>query len=189
MNNFFHRLSHLRVRTVVVVILLVTLLIAAGLFYLWLWAGKKMENIVTKQFNEQQLMLARKIADNVEVYIDLLEYQMVSCKQAYQVEALAPKNFRAFLTLQMNYLKDFGVLEIRQYDAKGMLEFVYRPGGPFVPLKQTTLTEKYLIWAKEEKNRNALLLTEIFKFSDRFEPEGGRGMGILTPLYSPSDRG
>ena len=186
MNNFFHRLSHLRARTVVVVILLATLLIAAGLFYLWLWAGKKMENIVTEQFNEQQLMLARKIADNVEVYLDLLEYQMVSCKQAYQVEALAPGNFRAFLTLQMNYLKDFGVLEIRQYNAQGILDFVYRPGGPFVPLQPVTLAEKYLTWAQAEKNRDALLLTEIFKFSDQFEPHG-RGMGILTPLYSPGD--
>ena len=77
MNNLFYRLSQLRVRTVVATILLVTLLIAVGLFYLWLWAGNKMEKIVTEQFNEQQLMLARKIADNVEVYIDFLEYQLV----------------------------------------------------------------------------------------------------------------
>ena len=127
MNNFFHRLSHLRVRTVVVVILLATLLIAAGLCSLWLWAGKKMESIVTEQFNEQQLMLARKIADNVEVYIDFLEYQIVSYKQAFQVEAMAPTNFRAFLTLQMNYLKEFGILEIRQYDARGFFRLYLSP--------------------------------------------------------------
>ena len=144
MNNFFHWLSHLRVRTVVAVILLATLLIAAGLCYLWLWAGKKMESIVTDQFNEQQLMLARKIADNVEVYIDFLEYQMVSYKQSFRVEAMEPKNFRAFLTLQMNYLKDFGILEIRQYDARGNLEVIYRPEGPVVPVKSAPLAEKYL---------------------------------------------
>ena len=186
MNNFFHRLSHLQVRTVVAVIILTTLLIASGLVYLWFWASNKMENIVTEQFNEQQLMLARKIADNVEVYIDLLESQMVSYKQAYQVEALERRNFKAFFTLQMNYLKNFGVFEIRKYNAKGILDFVYRPGGPFVPLEPATIKEKYLAWAREEKNREALLLTEIFNFSDRFEP-GGRGMGILTPLYSPGD--
>ncbi len=79
-------------------ILIVTLLIAVGLFYLWLGAGKKIEGIITEQFNEQQLMLARKIADNVEVYIDFLEYQLVSYTQAYQVEAITPANFQAFLS-------------------------------------------------------------------------------------------
>ena len=39
-----------------------------------------------------------------------------------------------------------------------------------MPLKQATLAEKYLAWAREEKNRDALLLTEIFQFSDKFEP-------------------
>ena len=187
MNNFFHRLSHLRVRTVVVVILLATLLIAAGLCALWLWAGKKMEGIVTEQFNEQQLMLARKIADNVEVYIDFLEYQMVSYKQAFQVEAMAPMNFRTFLTLQMNYLKEFGILEIRQYDAGGALDYIYRPGGAVVPLKPAPLPEKYLAWAREEKNRQALLLTEIFQLTDKFEPNR-RVMAIITPLYASPDK-
>jgi two-component system sensor histidine kinase HydH len=186
MNNFFHWLSHLRVRTVVAVILLATLLIAAGLCYLWLWAGKKMESIVTDQFNEQQLMLARKIADNVEVYVDFLEYQMISYKQSYQVEAREPANFRAFLTLQINYLKDFGILEIRQYDARGNLEVIYRPGGPVVPLKSAPLPEKYLTWAMAGNNRFKLLLTEIFLLKEKFEPDR-RVMGILAPLYASRD--
>ncbi len=187
MNNFFHRLSHLRVRTAVVVILLATLLIAAVLCALWLWAGKKMEGIVTEQFNEQQLMLARKIADNVEVYIDFLEYQMVSYKQAFQVEAMSPMHFRTFLTLQMNYLKEFGILEIRQYDAEGALVNIYRPGGTVVPLEPAPLPEKYLAWALEERNREALLLTEIFHFTDKLEPNR-RVMAIITPLYASPDK-
>ena len=183
MNNFFHWLSHLRVRTVVAVILLATLLIAAGLCYLWLWAGKKMESIVTDQFNEQQLMLARKIADNVEVYIDFLEYQMISYKQSFQVDAREPKNFRAFLMLQINYLKDFGILEIRQYDARGNLEAIYRPGGPVVPLTSAPLADKYLAWAMAAQNRSCILLTEIFPLAENFE-QNRRVMGILAPLYS-----
>jgi two-component system, NtrC family, sensor histidine kinase HydH len=188
MNNFFHRLSHLRVRTVVAVILLATLLIAAALCFLWLWAGKKMENIVTDQFNEQQLMLARKIADNVEVYVDFLEYQVISYKQAYQVETMEPKNFRAFLTLQINYLKNYGILEIRQYDARGNLQVIYHPGGPFVPLQSPPLAEKYLNWAKAEKNRFSILLTEIFSLHEKSEPER-RVMGIVAPLYSAPAHG
>jgi two-component system, NtrC family, sensor histidine kinase HydH len=187
MNNFFHRLSQLRIRTLVATILVVTLLIAASLFYLWIWAGKKMETIVTEQFNEQQLMLARKIADNVEVYIDFLEVQMVSYRQAYQVEAAGPGHFRAFLTLQINYLKSFGILAIRQYDAKGTLEYLYRPGGTLVPLKPEPLAERYLAWAKDGKNQEALLLTEIFQLPNQPGPNG-RAMAVISPLYSSTGK-
>ena len=186
MNNLFYRLSQLRVRTVVATILLVTLLIAVGLFYLWLWAGNKMEKIVTEQFNEQQLMLARKIADNVEVYIDFLEYELSSYMQAYQVEAVTPKHFREFLTLQINYLKDFGILEIREYDAHGTLVYVYSPGKTFVPLKPASLAEKYLTWAQEGKNRDAILLSEIFLLPDELGTKR-RVMAVLAPLYRRAD--
>jgi two-component system, NtrC family, sensor histidine kinase HydH len=187
MNNLFHRLSQLRVRTVVTTILIVTLLMAAGLFYLWLWAGKKMEVIITDQFNQQQLMLARKIADNVEVYIDFLEYQLVSYTQAYQVEAITPEHFRAFLALQINYLKNFGILEIREYDAKGTLDYVYSPGKTAVPLKPAPLAETYLTWAKESKNQEALLLTEVFTLPDESGQER-RVMAVLAPLYRSADK-
>jgi signal transduction histidine kinase len=186
MNNFFHRLSQLQIRTVVASILIATVLIAAGLFYLWLWAGKKIETIVTEQFNEQQLMLARKIADNVEVYIDFLEYQLVSYTQAYQVEASSPAHFRNFLTLQIDYLKRFGVLEIREYDGRGYLEYVYRPGKTFVPTKPESLAGKYLDWAKEGKNQHAILLTEIFNLPDEKGVER-RVMAVLAPLYRVGD--
>ena len=186
MNNLFYRLSQLRVRTVVATILLVTLLIAVGLFSLWLWAGNKMEKIVTEQFNEQQLMLARKIADNVEVYIDFLEYELSSYMQAYQVEAVTPKHFREFLTLQVNYLKDFGILEIREYDAHGTLVYVYSPGKTFVPLKPASLAEKYLTWAQEGKNREAILLSEIFSLPDELGTKR-RVMAVLAPLYRRAD--
>jgi two-component system sensor histidine kinase HydH len=183
MNNFFHRLSQFQIRTVVASILIATVLIAAGLFYLWLGAGKKIETIITEQFNEQQLMLARKIADNVEVYIDFLEYQLVSYSQAYQVEALTPGHFRDFLTLQMNYLKRFGILEIRKYDGRGSLEYVFGPGKTFTPVKPASLAEKYLHWAKEDKNQQAILLTEIFNLPDEYGVER-RVMAVLASLYS-----
>jgi two-component system sensor histidine kinase HydH len=186
MNNLLHRLSQLRIRTVVTTILIVTLLSAVGLFYLWLWAGRKMEKIIAEQFNQQQLMLARKIADNVEVYIDFLEYQLVSYVQNYQVEAATPAHFRAFLGLQINYLKNFGILEIREYDAKGKLDYIYSPGKTFVPLKSEPLAEKYLSWAKESKDHHDILLTEVFLRPD--EPrQGRRVMAVLASLYRSND--
>jgi hypothetical protein len=182
MNNFFQRLSQLRVRTLVATILILTLLIAAGLFYLWIWAGKKMETIVTEQFNEQQLMLARKIADNVEVYLDFLEFQMVSYRHAYQVEAMTPPHFQEFLTLQTSYLKNFGILAIRQYDATGALVRIYGPEGMMTPRQSEPLAARYLSWAKETNHRDAVLLTEMFQWQDQTGAER-RVMATLTPLF------
>jgi len=182
MNNLFLRLSQLRVRTVVATILITTLLISLGLFYLWLWAGKKMENIITEQFNQQQLMLARKIADNVEVYIDFLEYQLVSYAQAYQVEALTRKHFESFITLQVENLKNFGLLEIREYDAAGNLRQSYRVRSASDSEEAAPLNEDYLAWARDGSHRNKLLLTKVVPAAE--SPwEGRRLMSLLTPLY------
>jgi signal transduction histidine kinase len=98
------------------------------------------------------------------------------------VEALTPGHFRDFLTSQLHYLKEFGVLEIREYDARGTLEDMYRPGKTFVPIRPETLAEKYLAWAKERKNQQAVLLTEIFTL--REEPGSERRvMAVMAPLH------
>lgn len=182
MGPLFYRLSQLRVRTVIASILIATVLIALGLFSVWVWAGKKMERIITDQFNEQQLMLARKIADNVEVYVDFLEYQLVSYAQAYQVEGISLSLFRDFLTLQIDYLKDFGMLGIRVYDTEGQLADTLSPRDFFDPARSESLPAKYLAWTKNPKNKNHLFLTEIFTWPG--PPwRGQRVMAILTPLY------
>lgn len=182
MNNFFHRLSQLKTKTVVVTILLVTFFLSVGLFSLWLWSGKKIESVITEQFNEQQLMLARKIAENVETYIDFLELLAVTYTQEYLVEALHTEHLDIFLKLQLQYIQAYGILAIKHYDAHGRVIAIYTTGQGKKSPSATPLAVDYLEWARAEANKSAVLLQQIFSLDF---PDGSsrRVMAVLAPLY------
>lgn len=56
---------------VIPTILAGTLISTILFFFFWQKFNQKVEVILRDQFNQQQLMLARKIADNVETYFDI----------------------------------------------------------------------------------------------------------------------
>ena len=58
---------------IILVILAGAVLLSVLFFSFWQKLNQKVEIILKDQFNQQQLMLARKIADNVESYFDFLE--------------------------------------------------------------------------------------------------------------------
>ena len=60
-------------------------LIFSALFYsFWQKLNRKVETTLKDQFNQQQLMLARKIADNVESYFDFLENALMGYAGLFQ---------------------------------------------------------------------------------------------------------
>jgi len=182
MNNFFHRLSQLKTKTVVATILMVTIGLSVGLFSLWLWSGKKIESVITEQFNEQQLMLARKIAENVETYIDFLELLAVTYTQEYLVEALHADHLDTFLKLQLQYIQAYGILAIKHYDAQGRVIAIYATGQGAKAPAATPLAADYLAWARAEANRSTVLLQQIFPL-DFSDGASRRVMAVLAPLY------
>lgn len=182
MNNFFHRLSRLQIKTVVATILLVTLLLSVGLFSLWLWSGQKIESVITQQFNEQQLMLARKIAENVETYVDFLEMLAVTYSQEFLVEAVFPTHIDVFLKLQLQYVQAYGFLAIKHYDAHGQVVAVHNADTISTPFPGVPLAAKYLEWAREDANKRAVLLQQIFSL-DLPDGSSRRVMGVLVPIY------
>lgn len=165
-------------------ILVVTFLLSAILFSLWLRSGKKIEEVITQQFNEQQLMLARKIADNIEAYIDFMELLATTYTQEYYVEAGSPGHLETFLNLQLQYLQSFGVLAIIHYQAAGQVAAVYTSGDTARLPVATPLAPTYLQWAQEAQNRQVVFLQQVFPLAFA-DGTNRRVLGILTPLYRP----
>ena len=58
---------------IIAVILAGAILLSVLFYAFWQRLNHQVEVILQQQFNQQQLMLARKIADNVESYFDFLE--------------------------------------------------------------------------------------------------------------------
>ena len=64
---------------------------------------KKAEAILKEQFNQQQLMLAKKIADNVEAYFDYLESELLAYPWRFR---LIPPDSPEFAAYMQNRFQD-----------------------------------------------------------------------------------
>jgi len=63
---------------VITVIIAGTIILSLLFFAFWRRLETKVEAILKDQFNQQQLMLAKKIADNAGAYFDFLESELLA---------------------------------------------------------------------------------------------------------------
>ncbi|MDD3579958.1 MAG: ATP-binding protein [Desulfobacca sp.] len=178
------RLSQIRIRTLILSIIITALVISSSFFFLGQRIRQRVENLVTEQFNQQQLTLARKIADSIEFYFDYLETELLSYAHFYETELRSLGVLRAYLQQHFTHLQTFGIIEVRKYDANGQLEYFYGQDSHYQPVQTRTLDPKYQNWAQDPQYQGKLYLTTSFPWPD--SPRAGRKvMGMLTPLYFP----
>jgi two-component system, NtrC family, sensor histidine kinase HydH len=153
------------------------------LFYtFWQRLNKQVEVILRDQFNQQQLMLARKIADNVESYFDFLENALLGYAGLFQTISPDDRTIDASLDERFTRHRRFGLLAITRYNAEGtgVQSFSVAPKPP--PPASLSLPADPLKWAQTPDHRNRLLLSKTFNYPG--PPWGGRRvMRFITPLY------
>ncbi len=155
-------------------------------FNYWQQLNRKVELIMRDQFNQQQLMLARKIADNVEAYIDLLENALLGYGGLFQTTAPDALGLETALVERFERHKRFGILELRRYNAAGLQEEVLTTVPVAAPTVGLVLQPPYQEWVKNPANRGKLFLG---KTSHSMEPpwQGRLVMRFITPLYRPGN--
>ncbi len=167
----------------------IILLIVAGavilslLFYtFWQRLNQKVETILQDQFNQQQLMLARKIADNVESYFDYLENELLSYPNVFRNIKPGSAEFKAFMADRYKVLQHMGIMEVRWFDDAGKLVEAWgsRVQGP--RSAKAVLSETMLKWAQDPKNQGHLLLGETHRWDDA-PSIGHLVMPFLTQIF------
>lgn len=176
--------------------LIVTLVIAGAVilslvFYTFFHKlNLKVENILRDQFNQQQLMLARKIADNVEAYFDYLENMMLNLSRELS-EHVTPSSpdFDRFMQERFLELKRMGILELRWYNHVGALVQTWDRELHSANRLPVNLGPRHLQWVKDPQKRGRLFLGAVCRAMEG--PWTGRlVMPLLSPVYNyaPNDR-
>ncbi len=173
----------------------ILLFIAAGaillslLFYAsWQRLNQKVEDILKAQFNQQQLELARKIADNVEAYFDYLENELLAYPWRFRLVALNSPDFNAYMQARFRDMHRLGILEITLYDGAGRPRRFWRSDNIVAPPEsQEKLSPTILAWAQAPGNQGRLYLGEVHRATE--PPWQGR---LVMPFYtglftSPAD--
>ncbi len=173
---------------------LTILLILAGaavisllFFSFWQKLNRKVEVILKDQFNQQQLMLARKIGDNIESYFDFLENALMGYAGLFQNTPPRERELDDILAERFSRHKRFGLLAIVRYSAAGMGVQTFSTAAKPPPPASLTLPAAYLEWARNPAHRGRLFLSKTFDYPA--PPwQGRRVMRFLTPLYWGPDR-
>lgn len=171
-----------RLSLTIVVILTGAVLLSVLFYTFWQRLNRQVEVILRNQFNQQQLMLARKIADNVESYFDFLENALMGYAGLFQTTPPEDRNIDASLEERFARHKRFGLLAITRYNTEGLgvQSFSNTRGRP--PVSSLALPVNYLKWAQDPEHRGRLLLGKTFDYPD--SPwKGRRVMRFITPLY------
>ncbi|MGQ9688383.1 MAG: sensor histidine kinase [Desulfobaccales bacterium] len=173
----------LSIPKILLFILAGTVLLALLFFPFWQRLNQKVEDILKEQFNQQQLELARKIADNVEAYFDYLESEVLSFPWRLRLIPRDTPLLEAYMQARLQDLHRLGILEIRLYDRQGRTERFWRPPqGTASRQPGDNLAPSRLAWVKNPKNQGHLLLGEVNQATD--PPwEGRLVMPLLTALY------
>jgi signal transduction histidine kinase len=167
--------------TIVIIITGATLL--SILFYtFWQRLNRQVEVILQEQFNQQQLMLARKIADNVESYFDFLENALLGYAGLFQTTPPDERTIDASLEERFARHKRFGLLEITHYNSEGVGVQSFSISPKPSPAGSLALPADYLKWAQAVEHRGRLFLSKTFDYPG--PPwKGRRVMRFITPLY------
>jgi len=144
----------------VIVGIVMTLLLGAVLILGWL-SSRKVKEIVTEDFNQQQLVIARHVARQVENSIDSLkrELQLLSLSPSIQYFEAAWLSNR--MEISFSSIKHQGTLEIRFTD--NSMQRVFHVTSDHKCAAESPLPEdlEHLAWARQEKNRGQMVLSNV----------------------------
>lgn len=176
MANFqalFHNLRHILVSLVekyhpfnlkyfkVLVFVIMTLLLGT-VFVLGWRSSRQVKETVTEDFNQQQLVLARHVAYQIENSIDSLkrEIQLLSFSPAIQYSELPALKNRMEITFSS--IMHQGTLEIRYLEQNRQRMYHVCDIHPCISEKPLPEDIQYLEWAMTEDQKGHILMTSVF---------------------------
>ncbi len=168
--------------TVIPITMAGTILLSLLFFTYWQKLNQKVEHILREQFNQQQLMLAKKIADNVEAYIDFLENALLGYAGLFKTTPPNAPGLDIALAERFDRHKHVGVLEVRRYNAAGILVQVLGSNATPTKTGAPVLPAHYQEWVKDLSHRWQLLLSKTYRTTDP-SLKGRRVMRFITPLF------
>lgn len=171
-----------RLSLTIVIIVAGAALLSILFYTFWQQLNRKVEVTLQEQFNQQQLFLARKIADNVESYFDFLENALMGYAGQFQSSSPTTQDLDSALEERFIRHQRFGILSMYRYNAEGEGVQVFSTAIDLHKPGSFTLPSLLLDWAKNPTNRGRLYLSETFVYPEA-PWKGQRVMRIITPLY------
>ncbi|MFH1014674.1 MAG: cache domain-containing protein, partial [Nitrospirota bacterium] len=144
----------------ILIVIIMTLLLGTVLILGWM-SSRKVREIVTEDFNQQQLVLARHAASQIENSLNVLKREMVLLSLSPTIQYIESPFMDSRVEIAFSSIRHEGAMEIKFIDGKNLKTH-------HVTEDQSCHTEhsnpedlRYVEWAKKEDNKGVIRLTSV----------------------------
>ena len=142
-----------------IVIFAIPFLLGIILLLGWM-SARKVREVVIEDFNQQQLVLARHAASQIENSLGSLKRELSLLSLSPSIQYVESVSLGKRIEVAFSRVKDEGALEIRFIENRSMR--MYSVGSDGYRVMQTSPEDKeHLKWALLEKNKGNILMTDI----------------------------
>ena len=177
-------LTHLDTkRFLFVVVMVMTMILGAVLVLGWM-SFKKVGEIVTTDFNRQQLLLAQHAARQIENELNTLKKELSLLSLSPSLQYFETVWLKKRMEISFSRVKEGGTFEIRYIEsAKPRTHLVDSNGYQTVAAYSEDLY--YLEWARQTKNKGSILVSEVFPMTHGSEYQK-LTMKMAVPVWQGS---
>jgi signal transduction histidine kinase len=161
--------------------------LAAGLllllaFFLGLVSFGKMRQVVTEEFNQQQLVLARNLAVLMRQDLDFLRRELLALNRSPLGETDDSATWRRRLLVTFDAVESGELVAIRTVAPSGSPILSLRPDGTVREEGGDLRDDSILLWARRPENRDRVHLSS-FGVTDPRDPERRRVFLLLSAAH------
>ncbi|KAF0144848.1 MAG: sensory box sensor histidine kinase [Nitrospirae bacterium] len=148
------------IKTFQILVGIITAILLGTVLVLGWTSSKKIREVVTKDFNQQQLVLAQHAARQIESNLNILKKELSLLGLSPSIQYFEKVWLGKRMEITFSRIKEEGILEIRYIESKGSrMHLVDSHGYQTAQMYPEDLS--YLEWARQIKNKNNTLISEV----------------------------
>jgi two-component system NtrC family sensor kinase len=162
-------------KKVFIVVLIVALLFLGAGLVLGLWSAREMRQVVSDQFNQEQLVLARHVSVLIERQTQFLKKEILLLKEQIPPEGFDQEVAEGAVQRTFQRVLESGVWKIEIVDVKGGKEYI------FMPYRHSTVLEDSAGRLSILPSADKLEQGDVWVSETQIKPYG-IGLYLGTPL-------
>jgi len=171
-------------KKVYIVVITLTVILLVSAFIFGILSANKMRDIISEQFNQQQLTIAKGVASKIEDKFTILKNELHTLHLSPAIQYLEiswPNRMR----ITLENVKKLGVISIGLLDAEGRQIYRVDAKGEKEIITGNFADAEVLLWSQEPGHRNQFFLKRTdAQFPE--EPGSTPYLAIVIPTYQVS---
>jgi len=169
--------------------LLVVSIVILGLLgvalFLSVLSGRELKKMIKEDFNSQQLVLARHVAETLEKNLRVIKRELITLSLSPSIQYEEAVAWPNRMKISLSSIRDYGGVRITLIGADGMYSHSINYANAIFMEEKDYTEEPYFQWCKQPENKNKIYISTVHRGTgENSEPCLVKKMAI--PVYQVS---